>query len=69
MEKIFTVLTTKEEVKTLKKVLKVFDIAKKNIDISKVFVVQGCKLVYFAFVTDEETFTEITKSINGQRIY
>lgn len=69
MEKIFTLLVTKGEIKTVKKVLNNYHIEEDNMDVSKVFNVQGYELVYFVIVTDEEIFTEITKSVNGQKIY
>lgn len=69
MEKIFTLLVTVEELEDAKKILKNNHVEDDNIDISKVFNVQGYKLVYFIFVTDEKTFIKITKDVNGKRVY
>lgn len=69
MEKIYTLLVTKEEIESIQEILNDNHVEDDNIDISKVFNVQGYELVYFIFVTDEKTFTDITKSVSGFRIF
>lgn len=70
MKKIFTVLAANgDETEKLKDILNHYHIKEEDMDISKVFNIQGHELVYFAIVTDEKTFRKITKSINGTRIY
>lgn len=69
MEKIYTLLVTKEEIEGIKEILNNNHVEDDNMDISKVFNVRGYELVYFIFVTDEKTFIDITKSVSGFRIF
>lgn len=69
MAKVFTLLSAKHEVKDVKQTLKKFNIKRKDMNISKVFTVNGNKLVSCTIITDEETFTKIVEAINGERIY
>lgn len=70
MKKIYTVTVTTEESKELKKILKGYpSIKRKDVDKTKVFEIQGFKIVQYAIVCEEHIFMEITEKINGEIIY
>lgn len=69
MRKIFTILVMKEEIEGTRKILNDYQIKEDDMDMTKVFNVQGNEVVYFVLVTDEETFTSIVRDLNGLRVY
>lgn len=69
MNKIFTFLSTVEESERLESLLNTFRIGLNNWDKSKVFEVQGHKLINYTIVTNEETFRSLTTEMNAQRMY
>lgn len=69
MERIYTILVTKDEQDSIEKELVIYGDKIKDYDLSKVFNVQGIEVMYYALVTDDETFDKITQNVNGNRIY
>lgn len=69
MEKIFTMLVAENEVEKMENSLKKHDEKVKDYQKSKTFSVQGLNVIAYILVTDEETFTEITKDLDGTRMY
>ena len=68
-EKLFTITALKAEKNTVKKILKKFRKHISDSDKSKVFNIQGNRMMQFHVVCTEETFSEIISAMNGTRVY
>lgn len=67
--KLFTLTILQSEERAVKQILKKFRKDIIDSDKSKVFRVDGFKLMSYHVVCTEEIFTEIVQAANGQRIY
>lgn len=68
-EKLFTITALKSEKKLVKRTLKKFRKAISDSDKTKVFDVNGCRMLNFGVVCTEEAFLEIITAMNGTRLY
>lgn len=65
MNRIFTLTTYETYIGAIESILNAFRIGLNDWDKSKVFEVQGCRMLTYTIVTDEETFNNIVNRING----
>lgn len=69
MKKFYFICYVKEEEESLLKLLKNFKDKIEDYELSKTFNVQGQHICSCSIVTDEETFSEITKALHGERLF
>lgn len=68
-EKIFTMYLLENESAKMESVMNDYSDKIKYWDKSKIFTVQNTRIIIYTMVTDEETFLDITKEMDGTRVY
>ena len=68
-EKIFTMYLLENESAKMESVMNDYSDKIKDWEKSKIFTVQNMRIIVYTMVTDEETFLDITKEMDGTRVY
>ena len=68
-EKIFTMYLLENESAKMESVMNDYSDKIKDWEKSKIFTVQNTRIIVYTMVTDEETFLDITKEMDGTRVY
>ena len=68
-EKIFTMYLLENESAKMESVMNDYSDKIKDWEKSKIFTVQYMRIIVYTMVTDEETFLDITKEMDGTRVY
>ena len=69
MKKVYTMLVTEMDTARMEKILNTFRVGLNDWDKSKVFTIQGFRMVNYTIVCEEELFTSIVNVMNGTRVY
>lgn len=69
MKKLFTMMTLETEAEKLESLLNTYRVGLNDWDKSKVFDIQGYRLMVYTVVCEEDTFVAITQAMGGTRMY
>lgn len=68
-KKVFTMLAVADDRERMEKVLNTYRIGLNEWDKTKIFDLQGTKLINYTIVCEENVFNSIVETMNGTRVY